>query len=174
MSLGNVGIALAQLGENDQAVQAGESALAMASALGVASYELEALLSLAYTCTLTGRHERAVTLCLRGIEMSRKLGDICGESVARGILGDAYHGLGDYQQAATSLLRALPVFRDHSARHFQAVCLLKLGYAYEAMGSPEAIGYLEESLQIFRRLRLPGKADRAQQALNRCKRSTAG
>jgi hypothetical protein len=34
-----------------------------------------------------------------------------------------------------------PIFADRYARHFQAVRLLKLGYAHEAMGSPEAVGY---------------------------------
>jgi tetratricopeptide (TPR) repeat protein len=174
MNLCALGTALAWLGKNDEAVRASESALAIANSLGVASYELEALLVLAFIYTLTGQHEPAIAGCLRAIEQARALGDISGEGLARGVLGDAYHGLGRYQEAAASLQRALPIFRDHSARHFQAVCLLKLGYAYEAMGSPEAIGYLEESLQIFRELRLHSKADRAQLALSRCKRSAVG
>jgi hypothetical protein len=37
---------------------------------------------------------------------------------------------------------------------------MKLGYAYEAMGSPEAIGYLEESLRIFRQLGFNGSSQR--------------
>jgi tetratricopeptide (TPR) repeat protein len=152
-------------------VQASESALAIACSLTLAPYELEALLTLAYTYTLTGLHRRAVAVCRRAIDLSRALKDTCAEGVAHGFLGDAQYGLGLYQEAARKLHQALPVFRDHSARHYQAICLLKLGYIYEAMGSPEATQYLEESLQIFRQLRMPGKAQRAQQALNRCKSS---
>jgi transcriptional regulator with XRE-family HTH domain/tetratricopeptide (TPR) repeat protein len=174
MNLTALGTALAWLGKKDQAVEVSESALAVASRLRVASYELEALLNLAYTYTLTGRFEAAVTASNRAIGMSRILGDICAEGLAHGHLGDAHYGLGHYRQATANLHHALPVFRDNSARHFQAICLLKLGYAYEAMSSPEATDYLEESLQIFRLLRLTNKADRAQQALNRCKRNIQG
>jgi len=42
------------------------------------------------------------------------------------------------------------------------------------MKSPESTRYLEESLQIFRQLRLPARADQAQQALNRRKHSVLG
>jgi tetratricopeptide (TPR) repeat protein/DNA-binding XRE family transcriptional regulator len=171
LNLSVLGQAFAKLGAAADAVRASESALAIASALGVESQELDALLSMGYTFVLTGRHQRAVNACLRAIELSVSLGDVCGEALAHGVLGDAYHGLGRYREAAASLHRALPVFRDRSARHFQAVCLLKLGYAYEAMDSREAVGYLAESLQIFRQLHLQGKVDRAQEALNRCKGS---
>jgi DNA-binding SARP family transcriptional activator/tetratricopeptide (TPR) repeat protein/transcriptional regulator with XRE-family HTH domain len=166
MNLGILGISLAMLGRDDPAAEVGQKALAIATSLGVGAYELEALLSLAFTYNQTGRHQPAVPVCLRAIELSQELGDICGEGLAQGTLADAYHGLGQYKKAAATLHRALPVFRDHSARHFQAICLLKLGYAYQAIGSAQAADYLKQSLRIFRELRLPGKADRAQQALN--------
>jgi len=54
-NLGVLGMVLARLGKPDQAVQAGESALATATGLGIAPYELEALLSLGWTYTLAGR-----------------------------------------------------------------------------------------------------------------------
>jgi tetratricopeptide (TPR) repeat protein/DNA-binding XRE family transcriptional regulator len=172
--IGNLDIlcsSLAHVGKAEEAIATGQAALAIASGLGAPAYELESLLALAGACTVTGRHEQAVPLCQRAIEVASKLGDHCHKAIAHGKLGDAYHGLGRYDDAVRSLLWALPVFRSHRSRRFHAVCLLKLGYAYEAMGSPEATGYLEESLQIFRQLRLPRKADLAQQALNRCKRS---
>jgi tetratricopeptide (TPR) repeat protein len=143
--------------------------VAIARELGVPSYEVAALRNLAHTSTVAGRHDRSLAACLRGIELGRRLGDICGEALVFGMLGDAYRGLGRYEDAVSSLRRALPVFRVHSSRRYLAVCLMKLGYAYEAMGSPEAIGYLEESLRIFRQLHLPRKVDQAQQALDRCR-----
>jgi tetratricopeptide (TPR) repeat protein len=106
---------------------------------------------------------------LRALELSEKLGDVCGEALAYGLLGDAYLGLGRYEEAAAVLLRALPVFRRHSSRRFHAVCLLKLGYTYEAMRSSEAIGYLEESIRLFTEIRQSGKADQARHALDRCR-----
>jgi tetratricopeptide (TPR) repeat protein len=173
MNLRELGNALAWLGDRDRAVGASESALAIAVELGVPSYENAALHSLALTYTLTGWHDRAVAVCLQRIELSKSLGDIRGVAVSLGILGDAYQGLGRYQESASSLLRALPIFRDYHADRHHAVCLLKLGYACEAMGSPEAIDYLEESMQIFRRLRLPCKAEEAQRALDQCRAAIA-
>ena len=166
-NLGILSSALAHLGRPDEAVIAGESSLAIAEDLEVPTSALYAMANLARTYTLIDQHERAVVLCLRGIELSSKLGDACGKALAYGLLGDAYQGLGRYQDAATVLLEALPIFRRHSSRKFHAVCLLKLGYAHEAMGSSEAVGYLEESLQIFTELRLPRKADQARQVLDR-------
>jgi DNA-binding SARP family transcriptional activator/tetratricopeptide (TPR) repeat protein len=168
-NLGQLGSALSQLGHCDQAVAMAERALEIAAGLGIPSYELVEQQSAALVSVWAGQHERAVAACMRALELSRMLGDSCGEALSYGLLGDAYHGLGRYSEAASSLLKALPTFRDHGIRRFNAVCLLKLGYAYEALGSAEAIGYLEESLEIFRQLSLPCKAQQAQQALERCR-----
>jgi len=161
--------ALASLGLHEDAVAAGEAARAIAEELGIATCEPLILIILAGTCNLSDQHERAVRVSLRALELSEKLGDVSGEALAYGMLGDAYLGLGRYEEAAAVLLRALPIFRSHSSRRFHAVCLLKLGYTYEAMGSTEAISYLEESLRLFTELRLPRKADEARQALDRCR-----
>ena len=163
-------LALASLGLADEAVEQSERALTMAVGLEAPTYELTALHSLAHTCNLTGRFDRAVPVCLRRIEISRRLGRSCGEALALGVLGDAYAGLGRYQEAADSLLRALPIFRDHGVARLHGLCLLKLGRVYEAVGRfPEAIGYLEESQVIFQQLRVPRKAELASAALDRCR-----
>lgn len=61
------------------------------------------------------------------------------------------------------------MFRDHFAHRFHALCLLKLGYAYEALGESEtAARHLQESLDIFERLRLDHYTARARRALLDC------
>jgi DNA-binding SARP family transcriptional activator len=166
---------LAKTGDGEGALEASERAVAIAAELGVASYELAALHSLAYTCTLTGRSDRAVTVSLRRLKLSRDLGDVRGEALSLGVLGDAYQALGKYKLAADHLHRALPLFRAHHAVLHQAVCLMKLGYAYEAMGSfALAASYLEQSQVLTRRLRLPGKVEQAQRALDRCRAAASG
>jgi DNA-binding SARP family transcriptional activator/tetratricopeptide (TPR) repeat protein len=164
-----LGVALAWLGEHERAVAACEQAVAIASGSAVQTCQVVALLNLTWVYNITMLPQNAIPTALRVKKLSRELGDVCSEALAAGMLGDAYRGLGRYSEAADSLLRALPVFQAHS-RRFHALCLLKLGYAYESMGSPEAVGYLEESLQIFTELRLPWKADQARQALERCAR----
>jgi DNA-binding SARP family transcriptional activator/DNA polymerase III delta prime subunit len=172
LNLGLLGIALALCGDRERAVEACEKAVAVAAGLG-GSYELAALHDLAFTCTLTGHYRRAVSVCLRQIELSRQLGDVRREALSNGVLGDAYSGLGDYQLAAETLLEALPVFRDHQARRHHALCLAKLGYAYEKLCAyPQAVSYLEESVAAFLELCLPDRADQAQRALDRCRTSS--
>lgn len=171
-NLGQLGCALSQLGDHDQAVAMAERALQIAAGLGVPAYELAEQHSAALVSVWAGQYQRAVAACTRALELSRMLGDSCGVALSYGLLGDAYHGLGRYEEAAGSLLKALPTFRDRGIRRFHAVCLLKLGYACEALGSGEAIGYLEESLEIFRQLGLPRKMEQAQHALDRCRAAT--
>jgi hypothetical protein len=63
-----------------------------------------------------------------------------------GLSGDAYYGLGRYRESAESLRSALPIFRDHFMRRHHGLCLLKMGYAYEALGDHHAaIRHLRES-----------------------------
>jgi hypothetical protein len=53
-------------------------------------------------------------------------------------------------------------------RH-DALCLLKLGYTYQALGDYHAAaGYLRESLEIFGHLELAHFAERAREALQAC------
>ena len=55
-------------------------------------------------------------------------------------------------------------------RRHQALCLLKLGYAYQAMGDyRQAIADMEESLSIFRELRLTHYEERVLQTIETCR-----
>lgn len=151
------------------ALAAGEHALAVAMELGADSYELGALHQLIIACTHAGKLDRARSLSLREIELSRKLGDIRGEAIAHALLGDIYRGLGEYDLACESFEKALPTFRSHHASRFAGVCLLKLGYSCETMGRyHDAISRLEESREIFRQLRLQHRIEMAQEAIDRC------
>ncbi len=169
MNLRLLANAFAWLGDPEGAVPAAEAAVAIAADLGAPTYDLVATLTLTHTYYKVGKYEQAVSQGSRALELSRRLGDICLEALSLGMLADAYQELGRFEEAASNLSRALPAFREQSNRRYQALCLLKLGYAHEAMRSPLAIGYLEESLRIFRQLHLPRKADQAQQALDRCR-----
>jgi hypothetical protein len=52
---------------------------------------------------------------------------------------------------------------------------VKLGYAHEALRRyPEAIGYLSQARDAFGGLELAGRAESAQQALDRCQQALGG
>src|SRR5215469_8715775 len=127
--------------------------------------------NLAYVCNLAGQYDRAAKLSLELLDLAREIAYVQGESIALGLLGDAYHGLGRYSEAVEALGAALSLFRGHcNRRRHVGLCLLKLGHAYEKLGQPQqARRYLKESLAIFRELRFPHYEERALNALANCR-----
>jgi DNA-binding SARP family transcriptional activator/tetratricopeptide (TPR) repeat protein len=167
--------ALFEEGETDAAMLTVESAMSLAEVLGEAPYELAALHSLATAYVLTGQYDRSIQVCQRRIEVSRELGDVRGEAHSYGVLGDAYAGQGRWELAIQSLQRARPVFEKHHAQRDYGMCLLKLGYAYEGLGRyGDGAQHLAEALEVFQRLRLTGRAETAERALNRCREASRG
>jgi tetratricopeptide (TPR) repeat protein len=163
------GQSLMFFGHYQEAIQASEQALGMASELGEPCYVLATMHTLAFACARAGQCERAAALSLRRLELSRQLGDIRDEGISLGVLGDAYHGMGRYQEAIQALSAALAIFRDHAHRRFHGICLLKLGRAYQALGQPRrAASFLDDRLTIFRELRLPHFESQAREALAAC------
>lgn len=167
LNLRIVGESLAYMGHTVDGLAACERALSLAEELGGESYEVAARHALAYTHVLAGDFGRARILCLKLVDSNRRSGMVRGEGLALGLLGDACHGLGRYEEAARALQEALPIFRDHSNRRHHALCLLKLGYAYKCLSLDQrAAGYLWESLRLFGELRLPQYERRAHDALS--------
>lgn len=165
-------IALANLpGQRAEALASAEQARGLVSGFGDATFEHEVLHSVASVYNLTGRHEDALHLRQDGLALGRDLG-VQALADWLGLLGDAYHGLGRYSEAAESFRGALPFYRDHFMRRHHALCLLKMGYAYQAMGNYRiAISHLQESLGIFEQLRLAHYIERARNALTTCESS---
>ncbi len=123
--------------------------------------------TVAHVYNLTGRHEGALHLCEDGLGLARDLGVRVATADWLGITGDPYYGLGRYHEAAESLRSALPIYRDHFMHRHHALCLLKMGYAYQAVGDYQAaIPHLDESLGIFDKLQLGHFAERARGALD--------
>ena len=133
MNLRLQGNALACLGSPARAVAVSEQALSMARSLGAVPYELAALNTLASTCTRAEQHQRVIDVCMRQIRLSKGLGDVHSEALAYAVLGDALRGLSQVEQAIRSWLSAAALFRECHAHRYYAICLLRLGNAYEAL-----------------------------------------
>ena len=99
---------------------------------------------------------------------------VLGQAYFLDLLGDAYNGLGRYDEAIVVLSEAAGAFQRHDARCAHAVCLFKIAQSHLAMGRGDlAIGYLEECLPMFRELHLPDHERQAVRTLNDC-RAVAG
>lgn len=98
-----------------------------------------------------------------------RLGDTHLTALTLGVLADAYYGLGHYPDAIDLLSQARPVFPDFAHERFEALCLLKRGCAWQALGQPaQAIQDVTQSLPIFRRLRLTHCEKQASDVLDKC------
>jgi tetratricopeptide (TPR) repeat protein/DNA-binding XRE family transcriptional regulator len=151
------------------AVTSAERALMLARELGEPAFEHEILHTVAHVYILSGRHEDALGLCQDGLGMAGDLGVQVATADWLGLTGDAYYGQGRYRESAESLRSALPIYRDHFMHRHHGLCLLKMGYAYQALGDNQtAIRCLRESLAILEPLQLEHYADRAREMLVNC------
>ena len=175
MNLRGLGQSLNGLGDYARGSAACQKAVSIAVELGEDSFRQYVLHDLAHSCIKAGRYHEAIELSLRRFELCRQVGDLRGEALSMAVLGDAYHGLGRFEDAVSAFEQALPVFRDHFIRRFQAVCLFKLGCAHAAMGNPmQANRSLRESLPIFRELRLPAYEESVREALRALRPTLTG
>lgn len=100
-------------------------------------------------------------------------GQVLGEAYFLDLLGDAYNGLGRYDEAIVALSEAATAFAEHRAQGAHAVCLFKLAQSYLAIDqSEQAARCLEQCLPIFRDLGLPDHEEQALRALEGCRGAT--
>ena len=152
------------------AVASVERALALVEVVGQPINELEIPHSAAHVRNLTGRHQAALARCQNGLRLARNLEVAASDADWPAILGDTYHDLGRYRDAADYLSNALPIFEDHFMNRAHALCLLKLGYSYQPMADREAaIMRLNESLAIFEELQLSHHAQRVRDTIVSCR-----
>jgi tetratricopeptide (TPR) repeat protein len=155
--------------QREDAVAPAEQALKLARRLREPAFEQEILHTVAHVYNRAGLYEDALRLCQDGVAMARSLGVQTAMAEWLGVIGDAHYGLGRYHEAVESLRTALPTYRNHFMHRHHGLCLLKMGYAYQATGDYQAaIGHLSESLGIFGQLRLDHYTERARQALGTC------
>jgi tetratricopeptide (TPR) repeat protein len=97
-----------------------------------------------------------------------------GQAYFLDLLGDAYNGLGRYDEAIVALSEAAAAFAQHGAQCAHAVCLFKIAQSHLAMAhGEEATRYLEQCLPIFRELQLPDHEEQALRTLEDCHAATA-
>ena len=99
---------------------------------------------------------------------------VLGQAYFLDLLGDAYNGLGRYDEAIAALSEAAQAFQRHDAQCAHAMCLFKIAQSHLATGRGEAaMRYLTECLPIFRELQLPDHEEQALRAMDAC-RAAAG
>jgi len=124
VTIGNLGVVLAQLGDYAAATHCFEQHLRMSHEVGVPGGNPYALQNLAWMTHLQGDDERARSYAEQSCAVGRSFGDRFIEAAALTDLGHALVGLGRANEAVASYQAALTIFQD-------------LGYR-DAAGEPQA------------------------------------
>lgn len=136
---------LGSLGCHAEPLDAGERALVLAAQFPGDVHLAVTLHTVAVACNWIGEWERAIALSQRTLRLSRSLGDARLEA----------------------LTLALPKFTELANERFEALCLLKRGAAYQALGQLAAARQdLARLLPVFRRRGMSRHEQRALRVLD--------
>jgi predicted ATPase/DNA-binding CsgD family transcriptional regulator len=141
------------LGENRQAAQLGEEALALSRASGDHARIAESLCYLSRATRELGDYERATALAQEALALHRAARNRGGTAVALMVLGDVARDLGHTADARDRCEESLAIFRELSEPLGEGFSLNNLALAAYAEGDLDLARTLgEESLAIFRRV----------------------
>ena len=133
-ALANLGVAYAELGEAQRAIDYDEQALAIHREVGDRSWEGADLGYLGQAYSELGETRRAIEYQEQALAIAREIGDRRGEAAGLANLGIAYKELGETQRAIDYYAQALVIHREIGRRRAEGVDLANLGVAYEEMG----------------------------------------
>ena len=153
VTLGNLGLAYADLGETRRAIQFHEQYLAIARELGDRRGQGNALASLGIAYRNLGETRRAIQFHEQYLAIARELGDRRGEGKAIGNLGLAYADLGETRRAVQFHEQDLAITRELGDRRGEGAAIGNLGLAYLNLSETHrAIQFFEQALLIDREI----------------------
>ena len=151
-SLGNLGLAYADLGEARKAIELYNEHLAVARDMGDRNSEGRALGNLGLAYADLGEVRTAIELLEQHLAIARDLGDRRGEGRALGNLGGAYYRLGEPRKAIELYMRQLTIARDLGDRNCEGSALGNLGVAYAVLGERHRameLGEVRKAVELF-------------------------
>ena len=117
-------------------------------------WEIVAVISSGFIYAQIGEYQNSLDFYLRGLELSREVGNREYEGTAINNLGNTYLSIGDYEQAIFYLDQSLNIAREIGDKQGAAISLSNLGICYTALGDyPKAVEVLTQSLPIRRELK---------------------
>lgn len=153
VTLGNLGLAYADLGQTRRAIQFYEQQLTIAREIGDRSGEGSALGNIGDAYRILGETRRAIQSLKQALPILRELGNQRGEGAVLGNLGLAYANLGETRRAIQFYEQALLIDRKIGNRKGEGNDLGYLGDAYKDLGETHrAIEFYEQCLTIAREI----------------------
>jgi tetratricopeptide (TPR) repeat protein len=151
--LSGIGLAFANLGEVEKAIEFHEQTLVIAREISDRRNEGTALGDLGNAYLRLGESEKAIEFFEQALVISREIGSRRGEATALGSLGNAYRGLDEVEKSIGFCAQHLAIAREIGDRPGEGSALGNLGNAYSHLGELErAIEFYEEALVVHREL----------------------
>jgi len=152
-TLGNLGLAYADLGEPLRAIQFYEQALLIDREIGNRRGEGADLGNLGLAYAALGETRRAVQFHEQALLIVREIGDRRYEGNVLGNLGLAYRNLGEISRAIQFYEQHLTIVREIGDRRGEGAALGNLGLASADLGQPlRAVQFHEQALLIDREI----------------------
>jgi tetratricopeptide (TPR) repeat protein len=153
IAVGNLGIALMELGEPRKAIEILEQHRIIAREIGDRPGEGNALGNLGIVYRSLGEPRKAIEFFEQRLVIAREVGDRRGEGAALGNLGNAYLQLGEPRQAIKFYEQALVMLREIGDRRGEDSVLGNIGSAYlDLREAHKAIENYEQALAIDREI----------------------
>lgn len=124
--------------------------------------ELSLLTTLSFICSQLGKYEAAKEFAEKGISISQQTGDEAGLADSLFSLGEAYRGMGLYEQALENYVKCEPLYRNLKNRKKESRVYNSIGLTYfELSDYPQVLEYYLKAKKISEEL-----GDRAGTASN--------
>lgn len=152
-SLGNLGNAWADLGENRRSIDFLEQHLAIAREIGDRHGEADALGNLGSAWAALGEKRKAIDFHNQHLAIAREFGDRRGEGTCLGNLGNAWASHGEMRKAIDFHNQHLAIARESGDRRGEGTSLGNLGNAWASLGEiRKAIDFHDQHLTIAREI----------------------
>jgi tetratricopeptide (TPR) repeat protein len=154
--LGNLGLAYADLGQVEEAIEHYQAALDIAREIGDRRNEGVHLGNLGIAYADLRQAEKAIEHLQAALVISREIGDRRSEGNHLGNLGTCCLDLAQTERAVAYYEQALNVAREIGDRMGEGYCLYELGKTYRILGEIEkAIGHYKQAIDVHDRIKHP-------------------
>ena len=144
---------LSDAGQDIEAIEIYEQALAIYQHLNDHQGEMKVLGSLSIAYTGLGQNEKVIAISEERLNIAREANNRSEEFLALGILGNAYSRLEQYEQALDFHQQSLAIIRELQYRANEGLTLQSIGDVYLSQEKyKEAIRFYQQSLAIAREL----------------------
>jgi DNA-binding SARP family transcriptional activator/Tfp pilus assembly protein PilF len=125
--------------------------LAATEHLGDPTTQAQARLHLDDACALVGRHAEALDHLGQALSLAQDSGDLLGQAHSHLVLAGAWRRQGDDQRALDHASQVLHLIEGLDNPVWKADALNTVGALHARLGHPQARGYCEAALVLFRR-----------------------